>query len=67
MTEVTMLRLWKSVVWIARQMTVPQCHATQLVCGVCERWESCGRPPNENCVIAAWQIDRKERQSDWSS
>ena len=30
----------------------------QFVCGDCERWERCGRPPSDDCVIKAAQMAR---------
>ena len=27
-------------------------------CGDCERWQSCGLPPDENCVVKLSQIER---------
>jgi hypothetical protein len=28
------------------------------VCGECERWERCGRPPSRNCIVTAAQLAR---------
>jgi hypothetical protein len=28
------------------------------VCGDCERWERCGLPPHDDCIVRAAQIER---------
>ncbi len=28
------------------------------VCGECERWERCGLPPSDSCIVMAAQIAR---------
>jgi len=33
----------------------------EFTCSDCERWESCGLPPNDDCVIRAAQLER----GDW--
>jgi hypothetical protein len=30
-------------------------------CGQCERWERCGLPPHEDCVVRAAQLARGAR------
>lgn len=30
----------------------------ELACGDCERWERCGLPPNDRCIVRAAQIAR---------
>ena len=31
---------------------------SDFVCGECERWERCGRPPSDDCIVRAEQIAR---------
>ena len=42
---------------------------SDFTCGECERWERCGQPPSEDCVIRAAQIardgDRISRRTSW--
>jgi len=28
-------------------------------CGECERWQRCGRPPSDDCIVKAEQIARR--------
>jgi len=44
---------------IARSRTRPG-----FVCGECERWQRCGRPPDKNCIVMAQQIARDGRRSN---
>jgi len=39
-------------------------------CGQCERWERCGLPPSENCIVRLAQIARDgeastRRSANW--
>ena len=34
---------------------------TEFTCSDCERWERCGSPPNDACVVRAAQLER----GDW--
>jgi hypothetical protein len=39
-------------------------------CGQCERWERCGLPPSENCIVKLAQIARDgeastSRSANW--
>ena len=31
---------------------------SDFVCGECERWERCGLPPSDQCIVRAAQIAR---------
>jgi hypothetical protein len=33
-------------------------HRSDFVCGECERWERCGLPPSDKCIVRAAQIAR---------
>jgi hypothetical protein len=33
------------------------------VCGECERWQRCGLPPSNRCIVMAAQIASGERRS----
>jgi hypothetical protein len=32
-------------------------------CGQCERWERCGLPPSEDCIVRLAQIERAGERS----
>ena len=53
---------------IARQRAAARARS-DFTCGECERWERCGQPPIEDCVIRAAQIardgDRVSRRTLW--
>jgi hypothetical protein len=36
--------------------------AGHFVCGDCERWERCGRPPSDDCIVKAAQLARDEER-----
>ncbi len=36
---------------------------SEFACGDCEKWEQCGQPPSETCVVRAAQLARE----DWTS
>jgi hypothetical protein len=36
----------------------PRPRKAEFVCGDCERWERCGLPPDENCIVRAAQLER---------
>lgn len=36
---------------------------TEFACGECERWERCGLPPSEKCIVRAAQLARKNEKS----
>ena len=42
---------------ITRQLAAARARS-DFTCGECERWERCGQPPSEDCVIRAAQIAR---------
>lgn len=35
-------------------------HRSDFMCGECEQWQRCGRPPSNECIVKAQQIARKE-------
>jgi hypothetical protein len=40
---------------------------SDFACGECERWERCGLPPSDKCIVMAVQIARNGgRSSKWT-
>jgi hypothetical protein len=35
--------------------------STAFVCGDCERWQRCGLPPSDHCIVKAAQLARGGR------
>ena len=36
--------------------------SSEFMCGECERWERCGLPPDENCIVKVAQLARDGRR-----
>ena len=45
---------------LKKRMLNPE-EVSQFNCGDCERWERCGLPPDEPCIIKSEQLERLER------
>jgi hypothetical protein len=46
---------------IARRIAVRR-RLSGFICQDCERWQRCGLPPSDNCVVRLEQISREDRQ-----
>lgn len=33
---------------------------SEFSCGECERWQRCGRPPSDDCIVRAEQVVRRQ-------
>jgi hypothetical protein len=33
---------------------------SDFTCGECERWQRCGRPPSDDCIVKAEQLARRQ-------
>jgi hypothetical protein len=42
-------------------LTAMHRRSSAFVCGDCERWQRCGLPPSDRCIVKAAELARGER------
>jgi hypothetical protein len=51
----------KSILAGLARLTMPRRRPFE--CGDCERWQRCGRPPSDECIVLAAQLARDAEKS----
>jgi hypothetical protein len=46
------------MVFIGLARLIARARRQEFACGDCERWERCGQPPSEQCIVRAAQLAR---------
>jgi hypothetical protein len=66
--EVAMIAIgtaFDRVAGMAKGLSARLGRRNRFVCADCSLWESCGRPPSDDCIEAAMQIELHEENIRW--